>query len=592
MRIGDVERLTGLKKKTIRLYEEKGLLSVERAENSYREYDDAVVARLKTIALLRRAGIPLMDIQLWQDRVISADEMLQKRLLALKNNADRAAGQERLCAVLLEHIEDGFMNIPTELVAVDAEADINVTESETDDEVLSFTDQPCCVGIDIGTTTVCAYVLRLPDGVPVGIYNIRNSSDLQSQFQGDKRQDAKLLYDRVLRLTDALLRRYPTIRSIGFTGQMHGILCTDAAGDALTPLYTWQDQRAGIGEHSAVDEIFEKTGYRVAAGYGIATFYALAREGHVPAETARICTVMDFIASKLCGQSVEAMHTTNAASLGLYDFARGFDTEALKKIGIDPSFLPKVVDKPIVVGKYQGVPVIIPIGDNQASFLGSVKDHRTTVLANFGTGSQISLFANGNIKACDGSSVETRPFMGGGYLISGSALCGGRAYAMLEQFFRKFVVAAGGEDKEQYATLNRLASEGLDAEESDGRLLVKTTFCGTRDDPEKTGAVFGIKEGSLTPGALAVGVLRGMVQELYSMYEKIPHGQMTQLVASGNAIRRNPVLCRVLSEVFGMPVLVPAEREEAAFGAAMFAALGAECVKNAHELSCWIRYRN
>ena len=112
MRIGDVERLTGLKKKTIRLYEEKGLLSVNRAENSYREYDDAVVARLKTIALLRRAGIPLMDIQLWQDRVISADEMLQKRLLALKNNADRAAGQERLCAVLLEHIEDGFMNIP------------------------------------------------------------------------------------------------------------------------------------------------------------------------------------------------------------------------------------------------------------------------------------------------------------------------------------------------------------------------------------------------------------------------------------------------------------------------------------------------
>ncbi len=91
MRIGDVERLTGLSRKTIRLYEEKGLLSVDRAENSYREYDDAIVAKLRMIAVLRRAGIPLMDIQLWQDDVISAEEMLQKQISALKNTADQTA---------------------------------------------------------------------------------------------------------------------------------------------------------------------------------------------------------------------------------------------------------------------------------------------------------------------------------------------------------------------------------------------------------------------------------------------------------------------------------------------------------------------
>ena len=87
--------MTGLKRKIIRLYEEKGLLSVDRAEISYREYDDTIVAKLKIIALLRRPGIPLMDIRLWQDGVIPADEMLHKRLSALKNNADQTAGQER-----------------------------------------------------------------------------------------------------------------------------------------------------------------------------------------------------------------------------------------------------------------------------------------------------------------------------------------------------------------------------------------------------------------------------------------------------------------------------------------------------------------
>lgn len=590
MRIGDVERLTGLKRKTIRLYEEKGLLSVDRAENSYREYDDTIVAKLKIIALLRRAGIPLMDIQLWQDGVIPADEMLHKRLSALKNNADQTAGQERLCMTLMEYIEDSFMSIPAELLSVDNDADVDNAGAET--EVLSFTDQPCCVGIDIGTTTVCAYVLRLSDGVPVGIYNIRNSSDLQSHFQGDKRQDVEVLYNRVLRLIDALLHRYPTICSIGFTGQMHGILCMDDKCNALTPLFTWQDQRAGIGQPCAVDEIFEKTGHHISAGYGLATFYALLREKNVPHATTRICTIMDFIASKLCGVGVEFMHTTNAASLGLYDFSGCFDTEALRALGISSTLLPKVVDTPIVIGTYGSVPVIIPIGDNQASFFGAVKDLHTTVLANFGTGSQISLFSTGDINEQDGNSVETRPFPGGGCLLSGSALCGGRAYAMLEQFFRAFVIAAGGEDKEQYAVLNCLASKEMDTEDKSDRLWVKTTFCGTRDHPDETGAIFGIKEGTFTPGALAVGVLRGMAEELYSMYEKMPHRHITQLVVSGNAIRRNPVLCRVLSEVFGMPVLIPAEQEEAAFGAAMFAALGAGCVKNAQELSGWIRYRN
>lgn len=595
MRIGDVERLTGLSRKTIRLYEEKGLLSVDRAENSYREYDDAIVAKLRTIAVLRRAGIPLMDIQLWQDGVISAEEMLQKQISALKNTADQTVGQKRLCMKLLEYAGDGTLCIPTELLDMDEETDGNTTTAETEEaasEVLSFTDQPCSVGIDIGTTTVCAYVLRLSDGVPVGIYNIRNASDLPAQFAGDKRQDAALLYDRVHKLIDALLRRYPTICTIGFTGQMHGILCTDANGHALTPLYTWQDQRAGLGEDSAVDRIARLTGCRVAAGYGLATYYALMRDRGLPVGTARICTIMDYVAARLCGVQVDIMHTTNAASLGLFDCQSGtFHKSALTALGICPEVLPAVTDTPVVIGQFREIPVTVPIGDNQASFLGAMRNPGTSALANFGTGSQISMLADGAVRMEDGGAVEVRPFLEGKHLLSGSALCGGRAYAMLEQFFHTFAVASGQEDKEQYSVLNRLAAESLDTNQTGGTLHVKTTFCGTRDNPEETGSVLGIKEELFTPGALAAGILRGMAEELYSMYETMPHSHIKELIASGNAIRRNPVLRRVLSEVFGVPVLVPAEQEEAAFGAAMIAAVGAGYAESTAALSEWVRYR-
>ena len=86
-------------------------------------------------------------------------------------------------------------------------------------------------------------------------------------------------------------------------------------------------------------------------------------------------------------------------------------------------------------------------------------------------------------------------------------------------------------------------------------------------------------------------VNKDCAQELFAMYETMPHEHITQSVASGNAIRRNPVLRHALSEVFGMQVLVPAEQEEAAFGAAMFAAVGAGYADNTVQLSVWVQYR-
>lgn len=51
--------------------------------------------------------------------------------------------------------------------------------------------------------------------------------------------------ERVRRLIESLLHRCPTIKAIGFTGQMHGIVYMDKDGRLLSPLYTWEDNRAG-----------------------------------------------------------------------------------------------------------------------------------------------------------------------------------------------------------------------------------------------------------------------------------------------------------------------------------------------------------
>ena len=79
MKINDVEKLTGLTQKAIRLYESKGLIQISRSENGYRNYSQENVNTLKTIKLFREAGITITDIKLYLCGVVSLDELLSKR---------------------------------------------------------------------------------------------------------------------------------------------------------------------------------------------------------------------------------------------------------------------------------------------------------------------------------------------------------------------------------------------------------------------------------------------------------------------------------------------------------------------------------
>jgi len=63
MKIGDLSRKTSVSTKTIRYYEDIGILpEPDRSENGYREYDDEAVARLKFIRDAQASGLTLTEI--------------------------------------------------------------------------------------------------------------------------------------------------------------------------------------------------------------------------------------------------------------------------------------------------------------------------------------------------------------------------------------------------------------------------------------------------------------------------------------------------------------------------------------------------
>ena len=173
-------------------------------------------------------------------------------------------------------------------------------------------------------------------------------------------------------------------------------------------------------------------------------------------------------------------------------------------------------------------------------------------------------------------------------MLIGASLCGGRAYAVLEHFFRAYAEMIGAESKPQYEVMEQLAQMGRERERkarrtemqgnvmcehpAEGGMQVVTTFSGTRQEPSRRGSITGISESNFTPELLTYGVLKGMAEELYAMYERMLEAgchQAASFTASGNGLRKNPILREIFSEMFGAELIMAKFEEEAACGAAL-----------------------
>lgn len=426
------------------------------------------------------------------------------------------------------------------------------------------------IGIDMGTTTISAVVLEIEQKRVLEARTIQNRSFLKTKEEWERIQDMSVILDDVQSVLQELRTLHPDVKSIGITGQMHGIVYVNREGQCISPLYTWQDGRGDIPDFagkSLTELVFEQTGLKVSTGYGLVTHLYNEKKGLVPEGSVCVCTVGDYLGAFLTGRKKPVTHVSNAASLGFFDEQRGcFRTEILEELGMKRSILPEVWDTCSMLGTYQGIPVTIALGDNQASFLGSVGLKEGTLLLNVGTGGQISLLSGRHFQA---PGIEARPYIRGKYLLVGSSLCGGRAYAILEQFFRSYAMAAGAQGKPQYEVMAQLARKGR--EKSDG-MVVCTSFYGTRVHPEQRGSITNLSGENFTPEGLVYGTMKGMAQELYDMCHTIQEGtgiRVERLVASGNGVRKNTVLQEIFQEMFEAKLQMAPYEEEVACGAAM-----------------------
>ncbi|MGI6296759.1 MAG: sedoheptulokinase [Armatimonadota bacterium] len=449
------------------------------------------------------------------------------------------------------------------------------------------------LSIDLGTSKICVAVVDPATAKPVAILSRPNDSDVANLAEDLHEQDPlrtrRICFDLIKEILDDEQIQGCDIDAIGISGQMHGVMLVDGELNPVTNLITWRDRRTArdgepgfIGESIALldDEAEDRTGCRLAVGYGAATLRWLARNNMIPPNSTAL-TIAGYIAASLCGQV--AIDETHAASWGILDIQRNqWDDRCVSNLGLSKSVLPGIVAAGSRMGRVSEVVkdelrtngeavVCSPVGDCQASVIGCAGFSSDTIVVNIGTGAQISI---PSVSSAHTEELDAWPMPFGGYLQLGAALCGGWAYAYLKQFYQSVAKEICGitlSDEAVYQRMNALAASAeLDAQ----GLSVDTRFSGTRKDKQPKGAIAGINTFNFSPDNLTLAFLEGIVRDLHSMLLTTNADAATRVVASGNAVRKNPVLGSVIRRIFDRECFISQLPEEAARGAAYAAAVG------------------
>lgn len=78
-------------------------------------------------------------------------------------------------------------------------------------------------------------------------------------------------------------------------------------------------------------------------GYGVVTHFYLQKKDQIPKDAVRMTTISDYIAMRLCKNTVPVIGLDMAASWGCFDLRKQeFLYEALEQAGVDTSYLPEV----------------------------------------------------------------------------------------------------------------------------------------------------------------------------------------------------------------------------------------------------------
>ncbi len=440
------------------------------------------------------------------------------------------------------------------------------------------------LGIDVSTTATKA-VLIDESGAVVGVgasaYGFSVPRPLWSE------QDPELWWDGAVDAIRSVLAttgvQADDVDAIGLTGQMHGAVLLDAAGDVLRPAILWNDQRTAtecdaIRDALGPERLIAITGNDALTGF-TAPKLVWVRD-HEPDVWRRIAHVLlpkDYLRLRLTGEY--ALDKADGAGTLLFDLAaRDWSAEVLDALRIERAWMPPTWEGPEITGNVTpeaatatglraGTPVVAGGGDQSANAVGVGAVTVGTVALSLGTSGVVFATTDRPLYEPHGRvHAFCHAVPGRWHLMSVMLSAGGSL-----RWFRDAIVPG--------VEFGDLVDAAAEVPAGSGGLLFLPYLSGERSphpDPLARGAFVGL---TLTHDlrhltrAVLEGVAFGLRDGLDLMIEArtpVPD----QIRASGGGTE-SPLWRQILADVLGAEIATVNTSEGAAYGAGVLAAVGA-----------------
>lgn len=440
----------------------------------------------------------------------------------------------------------------------------------------------CFVGIDIGTSSVRAVAVDMAGRT---LAAGQCEYDIIKPKLNQAEQNMEMMWDATVQAVRQMLEGNgglkESIKGIGYSGQMHGLVMLDKSGKPIRNAIIWADQRtaeeiARIYETVPKEEFGAVYCNRLSTGFAL-TSLMWVRE-HEPENYEKIDKIMcpkDYIRYRMCGEL--GTDASDASSTGMWDMKkRTWAYDILKKLDIPFSFLPESREA------YERA------GEVTAECAGLTGLKEGTAIAYGGGDSLMMELGNGMIKngfmastigtACHLTCALDAPLYDPGlrtntwchaserlWSIMGAHLSGGVALKWLKN---NILEMGTFDEMNEYAAKVPEGSEGL---------LFLPYLNGERtphNDPDAKAVYLGMTL-KHTKAHMIRSTMEGIV---YSMKESMAILESLgiradRVIASGGGAK-SPLFRQIQADMYNCPVYTNREKEQASLGAAISAAVG------------------
>lgn len=310
--------------------------------------------------------------------------------------------------------------------------------------------------LDIGTTSIKARICTPSSGEIHYEASRVTPGPLSGLPSGRSESDAEELRRETLDIIEECVRECDP-RILAMSTQMHSIILTDLSGTPLTPLISWQDNRlletSPRHPGSTLEEIESRipavvrssSGVALRPGYGAGNLMSYLRENpRLRREPIHVHTVGSYLLQSL--GAAPSTHITNAAALGIIDLdTEDWSQPLIEAYELSNCILPTIsrgyapIGEITVGGKL--LEIYPDLADHQASVVGAGGLGEGDVALSMGTAGIVARWSSTRSLRTD---IDSRPYPGGGYLLTASRQPGGWVASSITGFFADVVEGITG----------------------------------------------------------------------------------------------------------------------------------------------------